>query len=68
MKRADFIEVHIEASNDAFAIDQGQEVARILRQIAAGFETMPIIPADMAHPILDVNGNTSGHVRTKPII
>lgn len=67
MAKANFIEIHIEMANDAFEINQGHEVARILRAIAAGFEHMPAIPADMAHPILDANGNTAGHVRTKPI-
>lgn len=67
MKQANFIEIHIETSGAAFEIDQGHEVARLLRQIAAGFETMPKIPAEMGHPILDVNGNTTGHMKTKQI-
>ena len=59
------IEIQIITGNAAFDDNQGGEVARILRKVADSFDTLENIPADLAHPLLDLNGLTVGHLITK---
>jgi hypothetical protein len=59
------IEIQIITGNAAFDDNQGGEVARILRKVADSFDTLEEIPADLAHPLLDLNGLSVGHLITR---
>ena len=59
------IEIQIITGNAAFDDSQGGEVARILRKVADSFETLEEIPCDLAHPLLDINGLSVGHMVTR---
>lgn len=48
--------VTIKTDNDAFADDEGAEVARILRDIAQDIEE-----GRTSGPCMDINGNKVGH-------
>ncbi len=54
------IRIELSTDNAAFDDDAGTEAARILRELADGFDSG--MEECTTHPLRDVNGNTVGSV------
>jgi len=56
------IALAIETDNEAFAEENGTEVARILRALASHVDERDLMPGEVGN-LLDIKGNTVGNLK-----
>jgi hypothetical protein len=61
LEGATTFKLSINMENDAFAENPGEEVARILRDVANRVEGHPHFSKGHSQPLRDANGNTVGN-------